>query len=497
MDSSKEWGSFSSKGRRKLGKGIVLIAVLVFFICLSGLEQGFAQVTSDQERTNMVILVDRSGSMKKEGGDPRGLSQAAVEYLLDQLELANDTNQGALILFNSKVRAFPPGELTSNFETLRSQLGALSEIKGNTDLEEALQVGMALLAKSEGRKQMVLISDGMPEPDLTSARIDERFPDQVSRFRRGVGNLSSLMGQLSQLSMERIRTLQFGVLRENSIEVYPVALTGIEANGEDLLRELAVEVTRDSNAFIKVESKNLVSGLDSIVPKPVSLMNVERASLDSAGYHKWSMDFQLDSSLERARVLVLYGEPPAEDISWELTGPVGKISASNPGAARYLRARDRNGQGDTIFERIFLDQPPSGQYTLTLTTGRFLPPLKVIVEGRTHLRLVVVAQPNPAEVNMPVNLYCRLEGTTPGQLETAKANIVNEKGDRATEGIVFSPETGKVLRASWVPPAIGSYRMHVTGYLDAEKTRYLHTQYDLYVQPRQAVKLRVRIPGPK
>ena len=464
------------------------VIVILFMFCL------FQDQAQSQE-TDMVILLDRSGSMDKKGGDPDGLSRAAVEFLLDQLELASDGNRCAFVLFDSKTRIIPKTGLTADFSVLRDGLNMISEVGKNTDLEDALNVGLGILAKSKANRQMVLISDGKPEPDFTSARAAERFPDELALWRktRSLAKKRKIMQKLSDLSANRIQNLMFDVLRENKIELYPIALTGIQASGEELLRAMAIEVTHNAAAFKKVQAHDLISGLDEIVPKPVGVMNICRSNLEGAGQNRWSVDFELDDSLQKVRVLMLYRYSP-DDLKWTLNGPAGTITSDKPKHVRYAKVCDQNGKGKMIFERIFMDNPTRGQYTLELVSNRFIPPTQVIIEGRTDLRLAVVADPIPAEASQPVSIYCRLEGSGAGRLESAEAYILDAKGESVVRRLSFLADTGQALTATWTPENYGQYVINIKGYLDSDRKRYLNTRYPLTVEPRQPVKLHIQIP---
>ncbi len=468
------------------------VLILLSFFCLTLLS--FAAQGPDT--TNMAILVDRSGSMRGTGGDPQGLSRAAVEFLLDQLELASDENKCALVLFSSNVKVIPENGLTNDFEKLRSELNMLSKIGGNTDLEEALNRGLQLLSKSSGRKQMVLISDGKPEPDFKSTRAPERFPLLFERWRkaRSESRRRAILEKLSEISTNRIKTLLLDVLRENKVELYPVALTGIQANGEELLRKMAIEVTQDVNAFKKADAVDLIKVLDSIVPKPIGLMNILRTTLREADLNQWEADFNLDSYLKKVRVLILY-ERTSSDVKWVLEGATGiGISRDHPNGARYAAARDRNGDGKIIYERIFLDNPAPGHYKLMFSSPKFIPPLRVIVEGRTDLRLAITASPLPAEVGIPVTFFCRTVGTTSLNLTSAEGALLNENGLYAKQKLLFSPKSQNVVSSRWVPRTSGRYRLRLKAYLDKEKNRYLSGEYSILVRPKQAVKLYIEIP---
>ena len=474
---------------------IIKAKFLITVVCIFGVFLLDWPLMAQSVQTDMVILVDRSGSMKSEGGDPQGLSRAAVEFLLDQLELASNSNQAVLILFDSQVTPIPKSGLTSDLNQIRDQLTKIAQVGGNTDLEEALNEGLRFLASSNANKQMVLISDGKPEPDFNSNRATERFPNQLQKWREADSDKErrAIREKLSDLSTERIRNKLLGVLHEENIELYPIALTGIQPPGQKLLQDMANEVTRDANAFRKLQADDLISGLDTIVPKPKSLMNIQRATLSSADKSSWSIDFDLDSSLQKVRVLVLYEKDP-KYLSWLLDGPNVHLESDQTGQARLVRARSENGDGGVIFDRVFLDEPDNGHYTLSFESTSFLPPMQVIIEGRTDLRLAVQSEPQPGEVGIPIKFFCRLAGKGTTTLHGASANIINEKGEYVQQDLAFSSASGKVLRASWTPSKAGDYRMNIRGYLDSEGKRYLHTRFPFLVQPQQAIELRVRIP---
>lgn len=468
------------------------IAGLCFFLALFA---GEIQAMSGTDSTDMVILVDRSGSMDKAGGDPKGLSLAAVLYLLDQLELASESNRSALVLFKSNVLAIPDSGVSPDFPSIRSELKKMVEVGGNTDLEEALTVGMRFLAQSQSHKQMVLISDGKPEPDFNSNRAAERFPDLLKDWRRAdtPPKKKAILEKVSQVSTERIEKTLLGVLQEEQIELYPIALTGIQAHGENLLKAMAIQVTKDSNAFRKLQAKDLISGLDTIVPKPASLMNIHRSVLNNAGENHWTVEFSLNSPLRKIRILALYQDPP-EEISWALEGPAMSITRQNTGPARWVQAKDENGAGRPIFERIFLNDPPMGHYRLHFESKTFLPLMKVVVEGRTDLRLTLKSDPQPGRVGEPITFYCRITGEKLIPLQKAIGSILNESGKYVKENVIFSAASGDALQASWTPFEPGTYRLHVKGFLDREQNRYLNSRYSFQVKPQQSIELQVTIP---
>ena len=176
---------------------------------------------------DMVIVLDRSGSMK--ATDPQGLSIPAAAFLLEQLDLSNDGNRGAVVPFSDEAGVLgrkngdSAGALSSNLMALAELLvasgqatfsfrenspddpaGLLSLVRaqmhegGETELGKALELAQKILRADEPgrRKIVVLISDGMPEPNVkTAARLRELEPavgtDVVNRLRKGQGKRNS------------------------------------------------------------------------------------------------------------------------------------------------------------------------------------------------------------------------------------------------------------------------------------------------------------------
>jgi hypothetical protein len=475
----------------------LFLTTFFFFLVLQVLLLGIASGMETQ-KTDMVILLDRSGSMDWESGDPRGLSRSAVEFLLDQLELANPENRAVLVLFASDVNIVPEQGLTSNLDVIRARLDEVKVTSGDTDLEMAITAGLKLLAQSTATREIVMISDGQPDPDPRNpdARVMERFPKLYEKFHEaGSEKLQAkVRSQIQSASMDNIERAQFGALKEADIEVYPIGLSGIQELGEELLRKMALQVTSDAGAFKKVKGNDMVSALDQIVPKPESLINIKRDAFKGGGSTTWSTSFQLDWNLELVRILILYDKKPPEGVSWQLRGPGGMIDARRIDGG-YLAARDRNGDGELIFERVFLNNPLTGDYSLSVESSRFLEPFRVIIEGRTKARIIIRAEPDPAEAGLPVDLFTTLEDDEIS-LSDAKVNIVNESGMVVATIDDFSPGKDKILKADWVPQEPGLYKMKITGYIDPQKEKYLGAQRQLIVKPKQAVNLRVIIPTP-
>jgi hypothetical protein len=170
------------------------------------------------------------------------------------------------------------------------------------------------------------------------------------------------------------------------------------------------------------------------------------------------------------------------------------ITPQNTGPARWVQAKDENGAGRPIFERIFLNDPPMGNYQLHFESKTFLPLMKVVVEGRTDLRLTLKSDPQPGRVGEPITFYCRITGEKLIPLQKATGSILNESGKYVKENVIFSAASGDALQASWTPFEPGTYRLHVKGFLDLEQNRYLNSRYSFQVKPQQPIELQVTIP---
>jgi len=117
---------------------------------------------------DIVFVIDRSGSMS---GDKIEQARNALHFILDQL---NPTDRFSIVSFDGQLDVFAETLAPVNRETLSDarsfvrQLGA----RGSTDIEGALQAGLAIFKDSESRagasRLLVFLTDGQPTAGVTN-----------------------------------------------------------------------------------------------------------------------------------------------------------------------------------------------------------------------------------------------------------------------------------------------------------------------------------------
>jgi Mg-chelatase subunit ChlD len=122
-----------------------LVLVILLVLALAGL-----QLPRSADRLAVVFLVDVSDSMSPRAQD------AALDYVRTAVEELNaDQDQAAVVLFGANAVVEQP--MTTSLDL--SQLGA-APITLNTDLAEAIRLGLALFPPETSRR-MVILTDGV------------------------------------------------------------------------------------------------------------------------------------------------------------------------------------------------------------------------------------------------------------------------------------------------------------------------------------------------
>ena len=131
-------------------RGILSLLIRLLLVTLIVLALAGFQVPQDANRLGVVFLVDVSDSMS-----PR-TQEAALEYVRTSIkEMETDVDQAAVVLFGANAMVEQP--MTNTLDL--SQLGA-NPITLNTDLAEAIRLGLALFPPDTA-KRLVILSDGV------------------------------------------------------------------------------------------------------------------------------------------------------------------------------------------------------------------------------------------------------------------------------------------------------------------------------------------------
>jgi VWFA-related protein len=126
-----------------------------FTVLESGRPQEVAVFSSERKPVHLALLFDASASMQQDGR--LEIAQEAAAGFVDAME-PGDT--AVLLAFSDAPRVVTPA--TSDKAALLAGLASI-EAKGGTALYDALVASVELLSPHEGRKAIILLSDGRDE----------------------------------------------------------------------------------------------------------------------------------------------------------------------------------------------------------------------------------------------------------------------------------------------------------------------------------------------
>jgi len=140
------WPRVAFRRRRDLASLILRVLILLLLtLALAG-----AQAVQPADTLAVVFLLDTSDSIPAAG------REAQVAYLRDSLAAMPPDDQAAIVVFGANALVERPMSGVRELGPLRSTPNT-----GNTDLEEAIGLGLALFPADSARR-MVILSDGQP-----------------------------------------------------------------------------------------------------------------------------------------------------------------------------------------------------------------------------------------------------------------------------------------------------------------------------------------------
>jgi len=127
-----------------------------FEIYDNGKPQPISVFASDTQPITIVVMLDRSGSMRANNR----LVEAAAEAFVDRLQPTDKARIGS---FAARIQV-DPREFTSDKAEMVNILRTELQPDGPTPLWNALNVGMTALLRQEGRRVVLVFTDGVDEP---------------------------------------------------------------------------------------------------------------------------------------------------------------------------------------------------------------------------------------------------------------------------------------------------------------------------------------------
>jgi VWFA-related protein len=147
--------SFYATVRDEAGALVTDLKVGDFHITENGRPQKIERFSTERRPLRVALVLDTSQSMETD--DRIGKARAAAVRFLSTLAPEDEV---ALLTFNDGVHVLRP--MTRDLEDVRNAIDGLTP-KGGTALYDAIWKGSEILGGEEGRKVLVLLSDGKDE----------------------------------------------------------------------------------------------------------------------------------------------------------------------------------------------------------------------------------------------------------------------------------------------------------------------------------------------
>ncbi|MBN1997890.1 VWA domain-containing protein, partial [candidate division KSB1 bacterium] len=389
---------------------------------------------------DMVILLDRSGSMRNT--DPDGVTLPAAAFIVEQLMLANSENRVAVITFASDVNILGRDSLTtanaltsgflavlemlqagagrgafnfienipSNFSDFQQLLTTQLKESGETEMGLALETALSTLESAEtGRiKTIVMISDGMPEP-LINARLGKILGQQTIRQSKAVVFKKYRDYMLAEIAPKLARA---------GIDFYPVAFVSDESQSPpfvSFLKQLKKEITGDDEIIV-TDRKNLVSKLIGFIPSNYNHILVQRVENFTKGNEaSRNYGLQIPEIARNVRFFVFcQGAKSGQEIDFKVgrngVAVAGTGISSNQQNIFLNSFRDRRGRV-VYFSCFVFGHPSAGdRYTVSLKSLSTVPlPIShLLVDINSRLYPALTQVPVEPSAKDPVDFLCQI-----------------------------------------------------------------------------------------
>lgn len=208
------WIGFPRIPHRRGRDAASLLLRMIILACLILAIAGL-QIVRAADRLAVVFLVDMSDSV---GVDTR---PTQIAYIRDALAAMRPDDQAAVIAFGADALVERPMSSTREFSAIRS-----TPVSGNSDLEEAISLALALFP-SDAAKRIVILSDGV-----------QTIGDAEAAARRA----SATGVQISYVSLRRPPTPE---VRLTDVRVPPAV-----SAGQDV--DLSLTIDSDSETLAQV-----------------------------------------------------------------------------------------------------------------------------------------------------------------------------------------------------------------------------------------------------
>lgn len=293
--------------------------LLVFsFLCMTISQTVRAEeIISQKEALNIIFVIDSSGSMKTNDSSRVGLDM--VRAFIDTVR--TEEIRVGYVAYNDGIVSYAAPEYigtTKKREELKTEIGSVT-YSGNTDIGMGVSYAYELLsAVKDGRRMMVLISDGETDLPKTSDRTEEQSNQELAQC------------------VDRCR--------EDNIQIYTVAF-GEYDGSEAFLREISTKTGAES--YSAQSPENLVEVLYGIFQDNL-LYQIQRFSSGTYAGGEQDITCILDSSyLDEINILLLSSETVGETVV-----KYGNTEISLTDLSHYAVGKIRNGEIDASAKEL-------------------------------------------------------------------------------------------------------------------------------------------------
>jgi von Willebrand factor type A domain/Putative Flp pilus-assembly TadE/G-like/IPT/TIG domain len=223
---------------------------------------------------DVVIVIDNSSSMgpssPTSGSPPQtriGWAKQAAHELLDSLEAAPGTQQVGLVKYAGRATdpdaAVELAPLSTDFDAVRTAIDSLQGDGGNTPLRQGMALGASVLTAGSRpgvTPVLIILSDGRPNPDNTSATGGRPTASDISDFQQSARQVYSIAigaGGSGALNPD-VPLMQSLAKPNDDSHFYQV----INASGlPDVFRQIAVQLLNPKSHLIQVYPAPIVTAV--------------------------------------------------------------------------------------------------------------------------------------------------------------------------------------------------------------------------------------------
>lgn len=221
------------KDRLLMSIRMLILALLALVFARPFLPQEQLPFVPERQAESVVVLLDRSLSMRYDGAFER-----ALEAVQDRLSSAGSSDEAALIVFDSQADLLAP--LSSDPGVVQAALSKVEAGYGSTDYLPALQRGVDLLAEGRNPHRVILLASDLQESAWDRIPVDWQLPAGVTIEPLSVADNERSNAYVEAFKQTTRRTGEASLVRYDariaSSEVLAARAVTLSVNGVELDR---------------------------------------------------------------------------------------------------------------------------------------------------------------------------------------------------------------------------------------------------------------------